>query len=101
MAGINKRIKFFWNKIFNKSEVYKINTIPPHLKGIGKLYSLFNSEILDVSTKIPHGVDSTSYKSPACVDFLRAHFPTQNCYRACTLLGKNYVCKQANEQMFF
>ena len=86
MAGINQRIKLFWNKNFNKSDVNKKNSIPPHPNGIGILYNLFNSEIPDISTKIPHGVDSTSYQSLAGVDFLRANFPTQNCYRAGTFL---------------
>ena len=65
------------SSLSNKSDVYKINSIPPHPNEIGKLYDLFNSEILDICTEIPHGVDSTSYQSPACVDFLRAKFPAQ------------------------
>ena len=106
MKGINKRVKLFWNKNFNKSDVNKINSIPPHLNKIGKLYNLFNSEILDISSKIPHCGDSTSYQSPACVDFLRVNFPTQNCYRDVTLLGKiMYVNKPMNrcfsKKLFF
>ena len=48
-----------------------MNSIPHHRNGIGKLYNLFNSEILDIYTEIPHGVDCTLYQSPACVGFPR------------------------------
>ena len=69
----------------------------PHPNEIGKLYSLFNSEILDICTEIPHCVDSTSYRSPACVGFLHVKFPAKNYYWVGTLPGKiTYVNKPMN-----
>ena len=83
------------------SDVYKINSILHHPNAIGKLYNLFNSEILDICTEIPHGMDSTSYQGLACVVFLRKKFPAQNYYRGDTLLGKiMYVNKSMNRCFF-
>ena len=64
---------------------------------IGDLYNLVNSGILGICTEIPHGVDPTSYQSPACVGFLRVKFPAKNYYRVGTLPSKiTYVNKPTN-----
>ena len=97
-----KESNSFETKNFNKSDVYKINSIPPHSNEIEKIHNLFDSGILDIYTEIPHGVDSTSYQSPACVGFLRVKFPAQNYYRVGTLPGKiTYVNKPMNRCFFW